>query len=76
MLTKEFTATPSPDFSINNAVVFHDTLNHKLFTEDGFMHGEVRRALLQIARHFRDFIGVELDIKDITVSGSNAVFSY
>jgi len=76
MLTTEFTAIPSPDFSINNAVVFHDTLNPKLFTEDGFMHGEVRRALLQIARHFKEFIGVDLDIKDITVSGSNAAFSY
>lgn len=76
MLTKEFTAIPSPDFSINNAVVFHDTLNPKLFTKDGYMHGEVRRALLQIAKHFKDFIGVELDIKDITVSGSNAAFSY
>jgi predicted nucleotidyltransferase len=32
--------------------------------------------LIDIARHFRDFIGVELDVKDITVSGSNAAFSY
>jgi len=76
MLTKEFTTLPKSDFSIKNAVVFHDTLNPKLFTEDGFMHGEVRRALLQIARHFQEFIGVDLDIKDITVSGSNAAFSY
>ncbi len=76
MLLTEFTGMPSPDFSISNAVIFHDTLNPKLFTEDGRMHGEVRRALLQIARHFRDFIGVELDVKDVTVSGSNAAFSY
>lgn len=76
MLTKEFTVLPSPDFSIKNAVIFHDTLNPKLFTEDGRMHGEVRRALLQIARHFKEFIGVDLDVKDITVSGSNAAFSY
>lgn len=76
MLTKEFSVLPSPDFSIKNAVVFHDRLNPKLFTEDGRMHTEVRRALIQIARHFKDFIGVELDVKDITVSGSNAAFSY
>ena len=63
-------------FKLSDAVTFHDTLNPKLFTEDGFMHGEVRRALLQIARHFKEFIGVDLDIKDITVSGSNAAFSY
>jgi hypothetical protein len=49
MLITEFTATPKSNFSINSAVVFHDTLNPKLFTEAGFMHGEVRRALLQIA---------------------------
>lgn len=72
----ELTGMPSPDFSIDNAVIFHDTLNPKLFTEDGRMHGEVRRALLDIARHFKDFIGVELDVKDVTVSGSNAAFSY
>ena len=76
MNVTELTGNPSPDFSISNAVVFHDTLNPKLFTESGIMHGEVRRALIDIARHFRDFIGVELDVKDITVSGSNAAFSY
>jgi hypothetical protein len=76
MLITEFTATSKSNFSINSAVVFHDTLNPKLFTEAGFMHGEVRRALLQIAKHFQEFIGVELDVKDITVSGSNAAFSY
>ena len=76
MNVTELTGNPSPDFSISNAVVFHDTLNPKLFTESGMMHGEVRRALIDIARHFRDFIGVELDVKDITVSGSNAAFSY
>ncbi len=76
MNVTELTGIPSPDFSISNAVVFHDTLNPKLFTESGMMHGEVRRALIDIARHFKDFIGVELDVKDITVSGSNAAFSY
>lgn len=76
MLITEFTAIPRSNFSIDRAVIFHDTLNPKLFTETGFMHGEVRRALLQIARHFEEFIGVKLDVKDITVSGSNAAFSY
>jgi len=76
MNVTELTGNPSPDFSISNAVVFHDTLNPKLFTESGMMHGEVRRALIDIARHFKEFIGVELDVKDITVSGSNAAFSY
>lgn len=76
MNVTELTGNPSPDFSISNAVIFHDTLNPKLFTESGMMHGEVRRALIDIARHFEDFIGVELDVKDITVSGSNAAFSY
>jgi hypothetical protein len=75
MLIKEFTVEPSTDFSINNAVIFHDTLNPKIFQDDT-MRPDVRRALLKIADHFKEYIGVELDVKDVTISGSNAAFSY
>ena len=76
MLIKEFTVEePSSDFSVSTAVVFHDELNPKLF-ENSRLRPEVREGLLRIAKHFEEFIGVELDIVDITVSGSNAAFSY
>jgi hypothetical protein len=74
MIIKEFTVDPS-DTSIDHAVVFHGILNPKIF-KDGVMRSDVRTALLKIAAHFKKFIGVELDVRDITVSGSNAAFSY
>lgn len=75
MLIKEFTANPSSDFSLDNAVVFHDTLNPKIFDDDK-MKPEIRTGLMKIAEHFEEFLGVELKILDITISGSNAAFSY
>ena len=76
MLIKEFTVdAPQSGFNISTAVVFHDELNPKLFA-DQRMKPEIRQGLLKIAEHFQEFIGVELDIVDITVSGSNAAFSY
>lgn len=76
MLIKEFTVEePSSDFSVSTAVIFHDELNPKLF-ENNRLRPEVREGLLKIAKHFEEFIGVKLDIVDITISGSNAAFSY
>lgn len=75
MLIKEFTVEPSSDFSLDNAVIFHDILNPKIFVK-GEMRPDVRSALLKIAKHFEEYIGVELDVRDITISGSNAAFSY
>lgn len=76
MLIKEFTVEqPSSGFDISTAVIFHDELNPKLFANQR-LKPEIRQGLLKIAEHFQDFIGVELTIVDITVSGSNAAFSY
>lgn len=74
MLITEFTDI-STDFSINNAVVFHDTLNPKIFAGSD-MKPEIRRGLLEIAKHFEEFIGVDIEVIDVTISGSNAAFSY
>jgi len=76
MLIKEFTVEqPSSGFDISTAIVFHDELNPKLFS-DQRLKPEIRQGLLKIAEHFQEFIGVKLKIVDITVSGSNAAFSY
>ena len=61
---------------LSQAVVFHDTLNPALW-RDGQMLPDVRNKLLKIARDFQQFIGVEnFDLVDITVSGSNAAYTY
>jgi hypothetical protein len=75
MLIIEFTDPPSTTFSLDNAVVFHGQLNPKLF-QDNVLRTDVRKALLTIAKHFEEFIGVALSVKDVTISGSNAAFSY
>ena len=75
MLIKEFTVNPSSDFSLDNAVVFHDTLNPKIFDGDA-MKPEIRTGLMKIAEHFEEFLGIEIKVLDITISGSNAAFSY
>ena len=74
MLIKEFTDIVR-EFSIDHAVKFHDELNPKLFANDQLIP-EVRQGLLKIAKHFEEFIGVELEVVDITISGSNAAYSY
>jgi hypothetical protein len=75
MLLREFTVL-SNDFDYSDAVAFHDRLNPKLWDNNGTMHDEIRRGLLEIAKDFVEFVGVELDIEDITISGSNAAYSY
>lgn len=75
MLLYELTGIPSDDYALSNAVVFHNNLNPLIF-ERGLMKPEIRDGLLKIAKHFEEFIGVPLDIEDITISGSNAAYSY
>jgi hypothetical protein len=63
-------------YRLSDAVKFHSELNPALW--DGkTMRPEVRKALLKIADDFKTFMGIDdLAIEDITVSGSNAAFSY
>lgn len=63
-------------YRLSDAVKFHTELNPALW--DGKkMRPEVREALLKIADDFKTFMGIDdLAIEDITVSGSNAAFSY
>ena len=59
------------------APITHNTeLNPKLW-DNNKLQPEIRLQLLKIARHFSDFLKVEkLNLKDITISGSNASFGY
>jgi len=63
-------------YRLSNAVKFHNELNPRLWVNEK-LRPEVREKLLAIADDFREFLGVDnLDIKDITVSGSNAAYTY
>lgn len=58
------------------AVQFHKDLNPKIWMGD-HLKPQVRYKLLQIAKHFIDFIDLpNINLKDITISGSNAAYSY
>ena len=63
-------------FNLGDAVYFHDKLNPALYDGDQ-LNATVREQLLLIAEDFVDHLGINnLDIEDITISGSNAAYSY
>lgn len=63
-------------FKLSDAVKFHDELNPALFSGDT-MRPEVRAQLLLVAEDFIEHLGISnLDVKDVTISGSNAAYSY
>ena len=61
---------------MSDAVTFHDNLNSKLFRGQ-HLQPEVELQLKNIAQDFLQEMGIhDLDVRDITVSGSNAAYSY
>ena len=69
--------TELDSFKLSDAVKFHNRLNPKIWGRDEHLLPEVRKKLMAIADNFREFLGVgDLDVKDITISGSNAAYSY
>ena len=64
-------------YNLADAVRFHDHLNPRIWDEGEHLRPEVRERLLAIAADFQEFLGVtDLDVEDITISGSNAAYSY
>ena len=64
-------------YNLADAVKFHNKLNPKLWGRDENLLPEVSEQLLAIAADFQEFLGVpDLDLKDITISGSNAAYTY
>ena len=60
-------------YRLSDAVKFNDRLNPRIFDQHERMRPEVRDRLLEIADDFREFLGVkDINVRDITVSGSNA----
>jgi hypothetical protein len=63
-------------FKMSDAVAFHKELNPRLW-EDNKLDPEVRDQLLFIAEDFVEYLGISnLKVKDVTISGSNAAYSY
>ena len=64
-------------YNLGDAVKFNTKLNPKLWAADEHLLPEVRSKLLEIADEFREFLGVsDIQLKDITISGSNAAYTY
>jgi hypothetical protein len=63
-------------FNMADAVAFHEELNPKLW-ENEKLDPEVRDQLLLIAEDFVEYLGISnLKVRDVTLSGSNAAYSY
>jgi hypothetical protein len=64
-------------YNLGDAVKFNDRLNPKLWGSDEHLTPEVYSKLMEIAEDFREFLGItDLQLKDITISGSNAAYTY
>ena len=64
-------------YNLDDAVKFNDHLNPNLWTTDEHLKPKVRELLLRIAEDFKETLGIkDLDLKDITISGSNAAYTY
>ena len=67
MLFRELSIQPIP---------YHDELNPILW-QDNKLKTEIRYKLLYIAQHFARFLNIpKLNLRDITISGSNAAYGY
>jgi len=65
------------NYNLADAVKFHQHLNPRLWGNDEHLLPDVRDKLLAIASDFQEFLGVDdLNIQDITITGSNAAYSY
>jgi len=64
-------------YNLDDAVKFHDHLNPRLWDNREQLRPEVRSKLLEIAADFEEFLGLnDVSVQDITISGSNAAYSY
>lgn len=64
-------------YRLSDAIKFNDQLNPRIWGEDENLLPDVRDHLLAIADDFREFLGLsDIELKDITISGSNAAYTY
>ena len=58
-----------------NLVTVNRELNPKIW-QGGRLDGQVRQKLIEIAKAFVDFVGIDLDVEDYTITGSNANYTW
>jgi len=64
-------------YNLGDAVKFHQQLNPRLWTRREQLRPEIRQRLLLIAEDFQTSLGVsDIDLRDVTISGSNASYTY
>jgi len=56
-------------------VTVNSKLNPKIW-QDGALDPEVREKLVKIAQAFEEFVGVDLEVVDYTITGSNANYTW
>jgi hypothetical protein len=56
-------------------ITVNKNLNPKIW-EDEILKREVRTKLYEIAKAFEEFVGIDLDIVDYTITGSNANYTW
>lgn len=61
--------------SVSDFVTVNKQLNPKLWQE-GQLDPQVKSKLVEIARAFEEFIGIDLPVKDYTITGSNANYMW
>lgn len=61
--------------SSHSLVTVNKNLNPKLW-QNGELDSKVRAKLLAIARAFVEFVGIDLEVEDYTITGSNANYTW
>tara|TARA_Y100001938_G_C8065530_1_gene419953 strand:- start:311 stop:1015 length:705 start_codon:yes stop_codon:yes gene_type:complete len=59
-----------------NSFLPHSKLSDKVWEDDGKMREDIRKALLVIADEFLDYLKIDIDVLDITMTGSYANYNY
>ncbi len=54
----------------------HNNLSEKIWENEDKMLPEVRKALTKISDEFIDYLGIDLDVLDVTMTGSLANYNY
>ena len=63
------------EFANSHFVRINKRLNPVLW-ENGELKSEVKEKLIQAAKVFKDFVGVDIEVIDVTVTGSNANYTW
>jgi len=61
---------------LNEDFEIHDTLNPKIWDENGKLYPEIRQKIIDIVANFEEYIEIPIHIVDVVLVGSNASYNY